>query len=125
MVGVAPALVNERSYASRVLGSTLGGLGRLRLAPRRGSHEDDHRIPDGFLYRISGRAIERHRVDDRLHNDAVIHQMADRRRRVIIISAEPIDPSDDDLISGPHLVEQPPRPRGRPATLPAGDARPR
>jgi hypothetical protein len=40
--------------------------------------------------------------------DSAFHQVADRGGRVVVVSAKSIDPAANYLISGPHLVEQPP-----------------
>lgn len=74
----------------------LGCLVASAWACRRG-HERDHRVADGFLNGVSGQAIEHHRIDDRLDDDIFVHQMPDRRGRVVVIASE----SNGKLL-GPH-----------------------
>lgn len=81
-------------------------LGRLILGFADSSHEGDEAVPNGLLDGIGGGAVEDHGVDDGLYDDALFHEGLNGLVDVIEVSAEAIDPSDEENVSGSEDVEE-------------------
>jgi hypothetical protein len=81
----------------------LGGFGCLGLC--RGRKEGYQRVPNGPLHRISGGAIERHAVDDRLDNDSAAHELPDRVHHVGVVPPRAVNPANDERVACAQHVE--------------------
>jgi hypothetical protein len=89
--------------------SPLGFSGNLSLCLGGCGHEPDKGIPDGLLDGVSGRSVESHPIDDRLDDHATGHELADSCGHVLVVSAKSIYPPDDEFVTGPkHIIEPPP-----------------
>ena len=86
----------------------LGFLGNLRLCLGGRSHEGNQGIPDRLLHRVRGRAIEGHAIDDRLDANTPANKLPHGARHVAIITAQAVNPSDDQNITFPQNIEQTP-----------------
>jgi hypothetical protein len=68
-------------------------------------HESYQRVPHGLGDRVSRGAVERHAVDYGADDDAAAHELSDGVAHVLVISPKSVDPSDNEHVTGPELVE--------------------
>src|SRR5215470_4580759 len=86
--------------------SPLSVLRRLGLCLGSRGHERYQRVPHGLLDGVGRLAVEREAVDDRLDNDALLHEGPDSLRHVIVIPAQPVYPAHDEHVATAQDVEQ-------------------
>ncbi len=76
---------------------TLRGPRSLSRCLRGRGYEGDQRVANCLLYRVSGRAIEGEVVDHRADRDATTHELPNGVAHILVIPAEPIDPTSPAL----------------------------
>jgi hypothetical protein len=81
-------------------------LGPLSLSLSHRSHEAVQRIAHCLLHRVFGAAIECEPVDNRPDDDAFLHELLDRLNNVIVVTAQPIDPANNERVPSSEKVKQ-------------------
>jgi hypothetical protein len=83
--------------------SVLRRLG-LRLGSR--GHEGYQRVPYGLLNGVRRLAVELEAIDDRLDDDALLHEGPDSLRHVIVIAPQAVQPTHHQDVATAQDIEQ-------------------
>jgi hypothetical protein len=84
----------------------LGNLGRFSLRLGSCGQKSDKGVPDGLLNGIRSLPIEHHVVDHCVDGDTLADEMTDHISNIVVVSTEPIHPSDHKVVTLAEFIEQ-------------------